>query len=188
MPWVNRPANGSSMSRWPVFVMARAIEPRVEQMQDRMLDAADILVDRQPVVGRCGIDRRRRHAGGRSARNTRRNRRRCPWCRSRAARARRIGAGDMLPGRMMVERIAGLVEGHIVGQRDRQVRLRHRHDAARLAMDDRDRAAPVALARNAPVAQPVVHLPLAGAVPASRRRAISSLASATVMPVEEVAN
>ena len=26
-------------------------EARIEQMQDRVLDAADILVDRQPVIG-----------------------------------------------------------------------------------------------------------------------------------------
>jgi hypothetical protein len=47
----------------------------------------------------------------------------------------------------MVQRIAGLLEGDVVRQQDRQVLVRHRHDAAALAMDDRDRAAPVALAR-----------------------------------------
>ena len=33
-------------------------EARVEQMQDRVLDAADILIDRQPVVRRLAVDRR----------------------------------------------------------------------------------------------------------------------------------
>ena len=31
-------------------------EPRVQQVQDRVLDAADVLVDRQPVVG-DGVER-----------------------------------------------------------------------------------------------------------------------------------
>ena len=34
-------------------------EARIEQMQDRVLDAADVLVDRQPVVGDRGVGRRR---------------------------------------------------------------------------------------------------------------------------------
>ena len=38
---------------------------------------------------------------------------------------------------------------------------RNRDDAASLAMDDRDRAAPIALARNAPVSQLEIDLPLA---------------------------
>ena len=66
----------------------------------------------------------------------------------------------MLPGRMAVERIAGLIEAHVLRQPDRQILGRDRHGAAGLAMDDRDRAAPIALARNAPVAQLVIDLPL----------------------------
>ena len=46
----------------------------------------------------------------------------------------------------MRQRIAGLVERHILGQRHRQIFLRHRHDAALGAMDRRDRAAPITLA------------------------------------------
>src|SRR5271169_1881135 len=41
-----------------------------------------------------------------------------------------------------------------------QVLGRHRHHPAGLAMDDRDRTAPIALPRNAPVAQPEIHLAL----------------------------
>ena len=50
-----------------------------------------------------------------------------------------------------------------VGQLDRQLLLGHGDHAVALAVDDRDRAAPVALARHQPVAQPVVdrHVPLA---------------------------
>ena len=43
-----------------------------------------------------------------------------------------------------------------VRQLHRQLVLGHRHDPAALAVDDRDRAAPVALARDQPVAQAVV--------------------------------
>src|SRR6476660_858090 len=62
-----------------------------------------------------------------------------------AARARNV-----LPGRMAVERIARSVEGDVFRQRDRQIFFGHRQDAAFLAVDDRDRAAPIALTRNAP--------------------------------------
>src|SRR5690242_20316734 len=64
---------------------------------------------------------------------------------------------------MAVERIARSVEGDVLRQRDRQIFFRHRHDAAFLAVDDRDRAAPITLARNAPVAQAVIDLALANA-------------------------
>ena len=53
-------------------------------------------------------------------------------------------------------------------------------------MDDRDRAAPIALARNAPVAQLVIDLPLrlrpVAERRASSRRATSSFAASIVMP------
>src|SRR5262249_59707993 len=59
---------------------------------------------------------------------------------------------------MATEWIAGTVEVDVNGQRNRQVAFRHWHDTAALAVDDRDRAAPVALARNAPVAQAEIDL------------------------------
>ena len=71
-----------------------------------------------------------------------------------------LRARDVLPGRMAVERIARLIERHVLRQLDRQVRDRDRHDAARFAMDDRDRAAPIALSRNAPVPELVIDLAL----------------------------
>ena len=61
---------------------------------------------------------------------------------------------------MPVERIARLVEAHIVGKLHRQILLRHRHDAASRAMDHRDRTAPITLPRDAPVAQTILRLPL----------------------------
>ena len=66
----------------------------------------------------------------------------------------------MLPGWVAIERVAGPVKRYVVGQRHRQIFGRHRHDAALLAMNDGNRAAPVALARDAPVAQPEIDLAL----------------------------
>src|SRR5205823_3195680 len=43
-----------------------------------------------------------------------------------------------------------------VRQHDRKVTLRYRHDAARVAIDDRDRRTPIALPRHAPVVQPEI--------------------------------
>src|SRR6516164_705041 len=60
---------------------------------------------------------------------------------------------------MTVERIAGPVEVDVLGQGHRQIGFRYRYDPAGIAVNDRDRAAPVALARNAPVAQPKIDLP-----------------------------
>ena len=65
---------------------------------------------------------------------------------------------------VLVQRIAAAIRHEIFGQHDRQVLLRHGHRAAVVAVDDRDRRAPVALARNAPVAQAPAHLLLAAAL------------------------
>ena len=46
-------------------------------------------------------------------------------------------------------------ERHILRQPHRQLIVRHRHDAVLLAVNHRNRRAPVALPRNAPVLQPV---------------------------------
>ncbi|MNI03343.1 hypothetical protein D3C73_562430 [compost metagenome] len=62
---------------------------------------------------------------------------------------------------MTVEWVARQVEGYVVGQLHRQVLLRHRNYAAYLAMDDRDRATPVALAGNTPVTQAEIDFTLA---------------------------
>src|SRR5690349_12876030 len=60
----------------------------------------------------------------------------------------------MLPGGMPVERVAGCLEIHILGQNDRELVPGHWYHAAGVAVDERNRRAPIALARNAPVAQP----------------------------------
>ncbi len=108
-----------------------------------------------------------------SAGSTRSCRRRCPSCRSRAAPAPpqrgHVAADEAGVPRQRVALAAGELD--VVGQLDRQLGLRHRHDAAGVAVDDRDRRAPVALARDQPVAQAVGDLAAALAAPprATRR-------------------
>ena len=163
-------------------------EARVEQMQDRVLDAADILIDRHHAVDDRGRGRRvlvpwigeARKVPGRVDERVH-----GVGVAQRLAAALR--AGDMLPGRMMVERVARLVEADILRQHDRQVLVRHRHHAACGAVDHRDRAAPIALPRDAPVAQAEVYLALADRRVAARpspssRFATSSFACTMVMP------
>ena len=69
---------------------------------------------------------------------------------------------------MMIERITRFVEGDVLRQCDRQVVFRDRHHAAFLAVDDGDWTAPIALTRNSPIAQPVIHLALSDRTIAAR--------------------
>ena len=59
------------------------------------------------------------------------------------------------------QRIAGAIRHAVLGQHHRQLIVRHRHVAATGTVHDGNRAAPVALARDAPVAQAIEHLLLA---------------------------
>ncbi len=133
-------------------------EARVQQVQDRVLDAADVLVDRQPVVDDLALERRpRTGAGPCSAGSTRTSPRRCPWCRSRAGPVRRRrGRSSSTNVRVGGERALAL--GGVVVDLRQQDRAAGRRGPARPrtgAVDHRDRCAPVALARDEPVAQAV---------------------------------
>ena len=125
-------------------------------MQNSMLYPADVLIDVHPIGGVFGHGR----SGGV---------RRCEPCVIPAGVYKRIHgvsfapgisaafrAGAVPPCRMTVKRIAGDIKGHIIGQLDRQICLVFRHHTASGTMDHRDRAAPIALARNAPIAQAVI--------------------------------
>jgi hypothetical protein len=132
-------------------------------MQDRVLDPADVLLDGQPevddllvprgvVVPRVGVAQEVPRGVDEGV-----HRVRLAPCRAAAARAR-----DIDPLLCRRERRAPL--GQVVVDRraaDRQLVVGHRHDAARVAVDDRDRAAPVALPREQPVAQAVADRRLA---------------------------
>src|SRR5581483_2568778 len=58
----------------------------------------------------------------------------------------------------LVERVAGPVGHAVFGEHDRQLIVRHRDVAAHVAVNNGNGAAPVALARDAPVAQPPLYL------------------------------
>src|SRR5262245_64593778 len=139
--------------RVPGLVHGAGEEARIEEMQDGVLDAAYILIDREPIADGIRIDwhlRMRRtetcEVPGRIDESVHG----VGLARGRPATAR---AGHMLPGGMAIERIAATVEAHILRELHRQVLLGHRHDAAFLAMNRRDRATPIALPRDAPIAQ-----------------------------------
>ena len=132
-------------------------EARVEQVAGRVVDAADVLRDGQPVVDDGAVERRlvvvrvdvAQEVPGRVDEGVHRVRLAPPLL--AAARA-----GDAHPLLVGGERRAPLRLVVLdLGQQHRQLVLGHGHDAAALAVDDRDRAAPVALPREAPVAQPV---------------------------------
>ena len=138
-------------------------EAAVQQVQDGVLDAADVLVDRHPAVGfravegqlgvvRVGVAqviparaRERVHGIGLTA------------SLAAALRARAL--------REALVRCQGLAGGKVdvLGQAHRQVFFRHRHQAALIAVDHRDGVAPIALAGDQPVAQAELHLALAAA-------------------------
>ena len=71
-------------------------EPRIQQVQHGVLDSADILIHRHPVVVAL-IDHGLRIRDSNSACNTRRNRRTYPWCRFPGEPAYRI-PGTCRPG------------------------------------------------------------------------------------------
>ena len=134
---------------------------RIEQVQDRVFDAADILVNIHPIVS---VVLCRRGFG--------------PWCgkackipRAVDKSVHRIGfapgrfatgrAARIAPCRMPVQRIARRVKGHVIGQNDRQVFFLLGNNTAVRAMHHRDGTAPIALAAQPPVAQPIFGLPFA---------------------------
>ena len=65
MPWLKSRANGSRNRAEAELVHHLREEARVEQVQDRVLDAADVLVDRQPVVGDLAVERQPCRSSGR---------------------------------------------------------------------------------------------------------------------------
>ncbi len=161
MPWREQTGEGlAELGRSDAHIaQGPREEAGIEQVQDGVLDAADVLVDRHPTGHQLRVERpvggprvaeaqevpRRIHegvhgvglAGGRSA---------ALWaCRHAEGIARGQG------------RDTGRLELDVVGGEHGQLVLGHRHDAVVRAVDDGDRAAPESLPRHQPVAQPVVH-------------------------------
>ena len=122
-------------------------EAGIEQVQDRMLHPADILIDIHPIADLGGIGRRGGARRGEAGEIPRRIDERIHRVGFPPRLGPTLGAGAVAPGRVAVEWIARNVERHIIGQNHRQIGLGLRHHAAGRAMHHRDRAAPIALPR-----------------------------------------
>ncbi len=145
------------------------IEAEVQQVQDRVLDAADVLVDRRPVL-RALVDLLRRAGRGVARVVPARLHEGVEGVGLALGVAAALRARGPAPVRIGLDRRGDAAEGDVFGQHDRQLVFRHRHVAALRAQDHRDRAAPVALAAHAPVAQAVVDATLAAAIGLETRR------------------
>ena len=138
-------------------------EATVEQMQNGMLDAADVLVDRQPRIRLSGIERalgvvrigiahviparaRKRVHGVGLATSL------ATTLRARALREFLVRSERLTSGKV-----------NVLGKAHRQIFFRNRHDATLRAMNRRNGIAPIALTRNEPVAQAEFHLASAAA-------------------------
>ena len=128
-------------------------EAAVEQVQDGVLDAADVVIDGHPTVGGfagegqlgvvwVGIAQVIPAGAGKGVHGI-------GLALGRAAADR---AGGLVEVLALGKRLAG-TQVQVLGQRHRQLILGHGHDAAVLAVDGRDGVAPIALAADEPVAQ-----------------------------------
>src|SRR5215467_10487915 len=131
----------------PGFTHGAREETRIEQMQNRVLDAADVLVDRKPFIDDLAIGRRGLDPGiGETCEVPGRVDKSVHRISLAPSRSGTLRTSHVLPCRMAIEGIARLVERHILRQHHRQILFRHRHYAAFLAMDNWDWATPIALA------------------------------------------
>ena len=138
-------------------------EARVQQVQDGVLDTADVLVHAatagaafcpHPVFGTAG------HHGVRIVRIAIAHE--VPRAVHKGVHgvgfaSRRLAAHRAHHARVktfvLVQRVAGAIGHAVLRQHHGQVFLGHRHGTMLVAMDDRNRRAPVTLAAHAPVAQ-----------------------------------
>ena len=135
-------------------------EARVEQVQDRVLDAAHVLVHRQPAVNLGALKRQGGVVGIAIAQvvpaGTHEGVHGVGLAPGRLAAA---GAGHVHPILQLGQGGSPFAaEGHLAGQLHRQLLGGHRHHAAAGAVDHRNRAAPVALAGDQPIAQAILNL------------------------------
>src|SRR5215470_2043931 len=130
-------------------------------MKNRVLNAADILVNRQPRIDRFAVGRSRFNPRiGESRKIPRRVDERVHRVGFALGGRAALRAVDMLPGRMVVEWIARLVERDVFWERYRQVLFGYRDNAAVVAMNDWDWTAPITLPRNTPITQAKIDLTL----------------------------
>ena len=139
-------------------------EAGVQQVQDGVFDAADVLVGRLPVGGGGGFDHLaivlRRHIAELVPARFHKGVHGIGFALGMAAA---FGAGGFVELGHFSQRRAAAVGDNVLGQDDGQLLGGYRDVAAGVAVDNRNRAAPVALAGNAPVAQAVLGFGFAGA-------------------------
>ena len=154
---VEQPVERLALVHQPQVAHRLGEEPAVQQVHHGVLGAARVLVHGGPVLDEVHVHRalgvvRREVAEPVPGRVDERVHRVRLAPRGRAALRAVDGQEVHVAGERVV---AGAAVVHGLGQQDRQVGLGHRHRAAGRAVDDRDRRAPVALAADQPVAQPV---------------------------------
>ena len=166
IPWVKSLANGSRTSRHAQVGERLGEEAGVHQVEDRVLDPADVLVDRHPLPQGRRVPRRlvvvrvaeAQEVPGRVDEGVHR----VGLAAGRAAAGRAVGrrhasaaaSGDWPWGRVL----------DVVGRSTGSSSSGTGTMPQRVAVDDRDRAAPEALAADQPVAQAVVDLAVAHAL------------------------
>ena len=129
-------------------------EARVQQVQDGVFDAADVLVHRHPVVGAFG-DHLLAVGGIAIAHEVPGRIHESVHGVGLAPRGFTAHRADhaSVEAFVLVQRVARAVGYAVLRQHHRQVLLRHRHRAVFVTVDDGNGCAPVALATHTPVAQ-----------------------------------
>ena len=143
-----------------------AEKSRINQVQDGVFDAADVLVDGKPVAHKGGIERRAVVVRIGVAEEIPRRIDECIHGVGLAtARGAAFGALHVHKRWHIGERRLALPgEQHVFRQAHGQIFIRYRNDPALPAIDDRNRRAPVTLARNAPILQAIGRLCFADAL------------------------
>ena len=124
-----------------------------------MLDAADVLIDRHPVIDRGTVEAGLCDGRTETRKIPGRFEKRVEGIGLASCRLAAGRTSDILPCRVIVERVARDIEVDVFRQSHRQVRLGHRNDPAGSAMDHRNWTAPIALPGNPPVAESIIDRP-----------------------------
>src|SRR6516162_9190141 len=95
------------------------IKTRVEEVEDGMFDAADVLIDRHPVIDRLALECDRRPRRTKTQEIPGRFEEGVQGVGLAAGGSATTWAIDMFPGRVVIERISREREIDILGQRDR---------------------------------------------------------------------
>src|ERR1700746_1262610 len=101
------------------FTQRPHVEARVEEVEDRMFDAADVLIDRHPVIDCLALERDGRARRAEAQEEPGRLEERIQSISLAAGGPTTMRAIDMFPGRVMIERISRDREADILWKRNR---------------------------------------------------------------------